>query len=56
MNLYTVYDDNICSESTLCSDKMNAYVRFENSKDIQLIQLKSGKEKKGIYSIQRISF
>jgi len=34
---------------------MNVYVRFAKSKDIQLIQLKSGKEKKGIYSIQRIN-
>ena len=34
---------------------MNSYVRFAKSKDIQLIQLKSGKEKKGIYSIQRIN-
>ncbi len=34
---------------------MNAYVRFAKSKNIQLIQLKSGKEKKGIYNIQRIN-
>lgn len=34
---------------------MNSYVRFAKSKDIQLIQLKSGKEKRGIYNIQRIN-
>ncbi len=34
---------------------MNAYVKFAKSKEIQSIQLKSGKEKKGIYSIQRIN-
>ena len=34
---------------------MNSYVRFAKSEDIQLIQLKSGKEKKGIYNIQRIN-
>jgi hypothetical protein len=54
-NLHTVYDNKICSESTLCTDKMNAYVRFAKSKGIHLIQLKSGKEKKGINSIQRIN-
>jgi transposase-like protein len=54
-NLHTVYDGKICSESTLCTDKMNAYVRFAKSKNIKLIQLKSGKEKKGIYNIQRIN-
>jgi len=54
-NLHAVYDGKISSESTLCTDKMNAYVRFANSKGIQLIQLKSGKEKKGIYNIQRIN-
>ena len=34
---------------------MNSYVRFAKSKNIQLIQLKSGKEKRGIYNIQKIN-
>jgi hypothetical protein len=54
-NLHNVYDGKICPESTLCTDKMNAYIRFARSKGIQLIQLKSGKEKRGIYNIQRIN-
>lgn len=54
-NLHAVFDGKICPESTLCTDKMNAYVRFAKSNDIQLIQLKSGKEKKGIYNIQKIN-
>lgn len=29
---------------------MNAYVRFAKSNELQLVQLKSGKEKKGIYT------
>jgi hypothetical protein len=36
-NLHTVYDARIYSEPNLCTDKMNAYVRFAKSKDIQLI-------------------
>ena len=54
-NLHAVFDGKICPESTLCTDKMNAYVRFAKSNDIQLIQLKSGKEKKGIYNKQKIN-
>ena len=54
-NLHSVYDGKICPESTLCTDKMNSYVRFARSKNIQLIQLKSGKEKRGIYNIQKIN-
>lgn len=54
-NLHSIFDDKICSKSTLCTDKMNAYIRFAKNNDIQLIQLKSGKVKKGIYSIQRIN-
>jgi len=32
-----------------------SYVRFANGSHLDLMQLKSGKEKKGIYNIQRIN-
>lgn len=54
-DLHHVYDGKIKDTATLCTDKMNSYVRFANSNKINLIQLKSGKSKKGIYNIQRIN-
>ncbi len=37
------------------TDKMNFYVRFSNTNGIELVQLKTGKSKKGIYNIQHIN-
>ena len=34
---------------------MNSYVRFSNANGIELVQLKTGKAKKGIYNIQHIN-
>jgi hypothetical protein len=34
---------------------MNSYVRFANVNGIDLVQLKTGKTKKGIYNIQHIN-
>ena len=34
---------------------MNSYVRFAKSNGIELVQLKTGKSKKGIYHIQHIN-
>ena len=34
---------------------MNSYVRFTNANSIDLVQLKTGKAKKGIYNIQQIN-
>ena len=34
---------------------MNSYVRFTKSNGIKLVQLKAGKDKKGIYNIQHIN-
>lgn len=34
---------------------MNSYVRFTNANGIELVQLKTGKTKKGIYNIQYIN-
>ena len=54
-DLHLLYDGKINEDATLCTDKMNSYVRFANSNKINLVQLKSGKTKKGIYHIQHIN-
>jgi len=54
-DLHTVYDGRFDAKSTLCTDKMNSYVRFANKNKINLVQLKGGKAKKGIYSVQHIN-
>ena len=54
-NLHSVYDGRIDNNSTLITDKMNSYVRFANANGLDLIQLKTGKSKKGIYHIQHIN-
>jgi len=54
-DLHSIYDGKIMPDSTLCTDKMNSYVRFANSNNINLVQLKTGKTKKGIYNIQHIN-
>lgn len=54
-NLHSIFDNKIEDDATLCTDKMNAYVRFANKNSLNLIQLKSGKAMKGIYNIQRIN-
>lgn len=54
-DLHVVYDGKFQPDTTLCTDKMNSYVRFANSSNLDLVQLKSGKEKKGIFNIQHIN-
>lgn len=54
-DLHNLYDGRIESKSTLVTDKMNSYARFATKNDIELIQLKTGKTKKGIYNIQHIN-
>ncbi len=55
-DLHHIYDGRIKSNATLVTDKMNSNVRFTNANGIeQLIQLKTGKAKKGIYTIQHIN-
>lgn len=54
-DLHSLYDGRIESDSTLVTDKMNSYVRFANTQDLSLVQLKTGKAKKGIYNIQHIN-
>lgn len=54
-DLHHIYDGRIEKNSTLVTDKGNSYVRFTNANGIELIQLKTGKTKKGIYNIQNIN-
>lgn len=54
-DLHLVYDGKIKDNSTLCTDKMNSCVRFANSSNLNRVQLKTGKSKKGIYHIQHIN-
>lgn len=50
-DLHHVYDGKIKDSATICTDKMNSYIRFANSNKINLVQLKAGKSKKDIYNI-----
>ena len=63
-DLHHLYDGRIKADSTLVTDKINStlvtdkinsYVRFTNVNGIELVQLKTGKSKKGIYNIQNIN-
>lgn len=54
-DIHGVFDGRIDEESTLVTDKMNAYVKFAEKNELDLVQLKGGKGKKGIYSIQHIN-
>lgn len=54
-DLHTVYDGRIEGNSTVVTDLMNSYTRFAHKNGLNLIQLKGGKSKKWIYSIQHIN-
>lgn len=54
-NLHNVFDQRILRNSILCTDGLNSYANFAAKNHIELIQLRSGKSKKGIYHIQHIN-
>lgn len=54
-NLHDTFNGKIAENSTLVTDEMNSYIRFAKDNSLDLIQLKTGKEKKGIYNIQSIN-
>lgn len=54
-DLHRIYDGRIESDAILVTDKLNSYVRFAKANGITLVQLKTGKAKKGIYNIQHIN-
>lgn len=54
-DLHTTLDGHIAKGSTLVTDKHNAYCRFAKSNELEHVQIKGGKTKKGIYNIQRVN-
>lgn len=54
-DLHHIYDGRIKPTATLVTDKLNSYVRFTTANGIELVQLKTGKTKRGIYNIQHIN-
>lgn len=54
-NLDNTFKGRIAENSTLVTDEMNSYIKFAKNNSLNLIQVKSGKNKKGIYNIQSIN-
>lgn len=54
-DLHQIYDGRFTEDATLVTDKLNSYRRFSTANGIDLVQLKSGKSKKGLYNIQHIN-
>ena len=53
--IHEVYDGRIEQDSTIVTDKARAYIRFAETNELNLVQLKNGVAKKGIYNIQHIN-
>lgn len=53
--IHNVYDGRIAQDSIIVTDKARAYIRFADSNALNLVQLKNGVAKKGIYNIQHIN-
>lgn len=53
--LHKAFDNRIVSNSVLCTDDMNSYLDLAKTNKLELIQLKTGKSKLGIYHIQYIN-
>ena len=54
-DLHHIYDNRIEPNSIIVTDLMNSYRRFATKNGLELVQLKGGKSKKGIYNIQHIN-
>lgn len=54
-DVHNIYDGRIEANSTLVTDKLSAYVRFASASNLNLVQLKNGRAKSGIYNIQHIN-
>lgn len=54
-DIHSVFDGKIDSDSTVVTDRMNSYVRFAHGCDLDLVQVKNGRGKKGIYDLQHIN-
>ena len=54
-NLSEVFTGRIASNSVLCADAHHSYQKFAKENKLELIQLKTGKSKKGIFHVQHIN-
>lgn len=54
-DLHTAFDGRIAENSVLVTDEMNSYHDLAKTNNLELIQLKSGKSKLGIYNIQHVN-
>ena len=54
-DIYRAFDNRIVSNSILCTDAIACYNDFAKTNKLELIQLKTGKSKLGIYHIQHIN-
>lgn len=53
--LCNVFNGKIAENTTVVTDEASAYVRFAHQNNLKLVQLKSGRNKNGIYNIQHIN-
>ena len=54
-DIHNAFDNRISANSILCTDDTRAYNDFANTNSLELIKLKTGKSKLGIYHIQHIN-
>ena len=54
-DIHNAFDNRISANSILCTDDTRAYNDFANTNRLELIKLKTGKSKSGIYHIQHIN-
>lgn len=54
-DLHTAFDGRIAENTVLVTDEMNSYLDLARTNNLELIQLKSGKSKLGIYNIQHVN-
>ena len=54
-DIHNAFDNRIFANSILCTDDTRAYNDFANTNNLELIKLKTGKSKSGIYHIQHIN-
>jgi hypothetical protein len=54
-DIHHAFDNRILSNSVICTDAISSYKDFAKTNNLELIQLKTGKSKLGIYHIQHIN-
>lgn len=55
-DIANVLGGRIKNKSVMCTDMLNSYKGFAEENNLELIQLKGGKIKQGIYHIQHINY